>query len=324
MKTVVNKIGLIYLWALYLPFTLTAQTYDLDKVKSIPSIDESNMKIIATSVWILYGQALKDPIKFSNSIAADDTVYAFKDFEINDKYEKLSWVRGKQYTLCNRDELDSNNRLLFNLKFDVTGKLIIPEKLYVISHRQETLDGVILTKGCRSFELKVTDSIKAELEKVKLERVVLGRIGLKGEYTPVEIKIPFNLSHLESSQSIKVKLVINKKRFDIFSEEKGLIYDNDTNLIKAMLEFLEYKLLQYKKAQYTFGFVRDAEGLQIDMNIRRHNIWTSQQTKNFPAFTYRVVNFEGKGVKCRYYRKVRKKVELKLKHNVKHWPGLDK
>lgn len=323
MKAIIEKTILTAMLVFYISIRITAQTFELDAVKQVPSIDESNMKLIASSVWYLYENAMKAPIKFTNPSAAYDTVFTYKDAEINGKHEKLSRVNGRLYTLCYKDELDLNNRLLFNLQFDVSGKLMVPDKIYAISNRQEIIDGDLLTKGCWAFELVVTDSIRAELIKVKLERPALSGItDKKGEFNAVEVKIPFQLTHLKNSQNIQTTLEIRHKKFQLFSEEKGSVYESDTNLIHAILEFMEYKLLQYKSGIFKFVVIRYVTGLQLDLNIQRNNVWNSQQTKNFPAYTYKVTNCEGKGVKSRYYRKVRKNVELKLGHRVKHWPAL--
>lgn len=323
MKAIIEKTILTAMLVFYLPISIAAQTFELDAVKQVPSIDESNMKLIALSVWFLYENAMKAPLKYSNPAAAYNTVFTYKDAEINGKHGKLSSVDGRLYTLCYKDELELNNRLLFNLQFDVTGKLIVPDKIYVISNRQEPVNGDMLTKGCYAFELFVTDSIKTELIKVKLERTALsGFVNKKGEFNAVEVKIPFQLTHLKNSQNIQSTLVIKNKKFQLFSDEKGSVYANDTNLINAILEFMEYKLLQYKSGTFKFVVIRYVSGVQLDFNIQRNNVWNSQQTKNFPVYTYKVTNCEGKGVKSRYYRKVRKNVELKLGHNIKHWPAL--
>ncbi|MDP1726066.1 MAG: hypothetical protein Q8M15_04730 [Bacteroidota bacterium] len=317
MGAIINKIVLTVFIVFNLTFNMSAQVFELNELKQAPSVNEKNMNTIAMSIWFLFEEAMKNPIKYSNPAATAQTVFEYRETAFNSRCEKLSEAKGRLYTLCYQNELDLNNRLLFNLKFDSTGRLIVPGTIYVIFNRQELTEGNLIVKGSWAFELIVTDSIKATLLKVQLESPALSAISKGGEFHAVEVNIPFNITHLEGSLNFNSVLEIKKKNFNLFTEEKGAIYKNDTNMIKAILEFMEYKLLQYDQGRFKFEITRYVEGLQIDLNIRRHKVWTSQQTKNFPVYTYRVSNYEGQGEKSRRYLKIQKNVELKLGHQVK-------
>ncbi len=313
MRPDIKKTALILFLIINHSYIITAQTFELDRVKLIPAIDESNMKIIASSIWFLYVEAMKSPQKYTNPKSMDNTVYTYLNIESTDRYEKIMPVKGRLYTPCYKEDLDLNNRLLFNLKFDVTGKLFVPASIFVISTQRVINDEANLATTNWAFELMLTDSIKAVFDKVKLEQPVLSGKALEsGEFKPVEVLVPFNLTHLANSQNLKAILEIRNKKFQLFSEEKGQIFENDTNLVKAVLEFMEYKLLQYKNGKFKLVLMHHAEGLQIDLNIKRNPVWNSPQTKNFPTFWVQVISCEGEGEKTRNYKKVNKNIEQQL------------
>ncbi len=323
MKLKTNKPLVILLFLFQPIIAIHAQQYSLDQVRQVPAIDEANMKCIASSVWYLYSGAMKNPPAFSNLQAINDTVFTFKNNELNERHEKSAWVQGMLYTTCYKSELDLSDRLLFNLNFDSSGTLLVPDKIIVISNREELPGAKINNRGSWAFQIPLTDSIKDLWAKVKLEHQVLSALVINAG-TPVGVRIPFKLTHHENAQGMDTRLAIKRKHFHFFSEEKGQVYENDTNIINAMHDLLEYHLMMYKKANFKFVLVRHTEGLQIDLNIKRHQVWASQQTKSFPVYTYEITNLEGKGVRSRYYRKVRKQVALKMHHPVRHWPALDK
>ena len=109
--------------------------YELNDLKQIPDIDEDNMKIIALSIVDLYKNAIKTPEKYSSDEAVKDTVYLFYDKNWNGKLNKINPSNGEKYSSIKNEELEKNNRLLFNLNFDESGNLIVPEKIFVISYQ---------------------------------------------------------------------------------------------------------------------------------------------------------------------------------------------
>jgi len=270
------------------------QTIKLDQVKQLPSLDETNMKIIATSVWTMYEQAIKEPEKNSTIKAVSETVYGFYDTDWDGKLNKVEPLNGKQYSPSDKQDLDKNNKLLFNLTFDATGKLNIPGKIYVISHRKEDQpDRTIKKVGLLAFELTITDEIKKELNGVRLKNVAKTDINsLTGELNPVAIKLPFNLSGgVPKTETIEGVVSIKNGQVQVFMDGNSYVRDKATEILKS-----ETDLLEYKKGQFNFTINKEARGYHIDINIMRNMVYSSQP-KSFTTEKYSVKKFEGNGKK---------------------------
>jgi PAS domain-containing protein len=283
---------------LLLNLTATAQTYELDQVRQVPSIDESNMKIIAFSVQKLFDEVIKEPEKYSSIKAVSETVYGFYDTDGDGRLDKVNPRNGKQYSSSDSEELKKNNRFLFNLIFDDKGNLVVPEKIYVISNREEEKDRRILTVGLIAFELPISESVRAELLKVRLQNIAKADVNsLTGGLNPVTIKIPFNLKYgaskstettgkaLKSGDNIKISI---SRYFKGVEEENKFI-----SMLKEQTDILEYK-----KGEFDFIIEASSFGYHIDINIMRDMVWSSQP-KSFSVVTEKVKSFTGQGKKIK-------------------------
>lgn len=285
--------------ALLLFLSVNAQTYELHQVKQIPSIDESNMKIIAFSIQNLFEQYVKNPEKYPSSKSAYEAVYAFYDTDDDRVLNKINPLLGKIYKPIDSADLKMNNRLLFNLTFDENGNLIVPEKIIVISYRKETQnDRTILRVNPFSFEIKVSDDIKSDLLKVKLQNLAKADVNsLTGGLNPVPVKIPIDMSYSLSYKSNKIcKASINNGYIDISigrnfnnSEEK----DKYIGLIKEQTD-----ILLYKKGIFDFVIEETNFNYHIDFNIMRDIVWSSQP-KDFTVRKQKINSFTGEGKKIK-------------------------
>jgi len=82
--------------------------YELDEVKQLPTIDNSNMDIIAATIQQLFIEVLKDPIKYSTLSATEETIYAFYDSDEDRKLHKINPINGKQYNSSDSTRLRLN------------------------------------------------------------------------------------------------------------------------------------------------------------------------------------------------------------------------
>ncbi len=294
----IKKLTFALTTVLLLNLTATAQTFELDQVRQVPSIDESNMKIIAFSVQKLFDEAIKEPEKYSTIKAVSETVYGFYDTDGDGRLDKVNPRNGKQYSTSDNEELKKNDRFLFNLTFDEKGNLVVPEKIYIISNREEEKDRRILTVGLIAFELPVTESVRTELSKVSLQNIAKADVNsLTGGLNPVTVKIPFNLKYgaskstettgkaIKSGDNIKISI---SRYFKGVEEENKFIL-----MLKEQTDILEYK-----KGEFDFIIEASSFGYHIDINIMRDMVWSSQP-KSFSVITEKVKSFTGQGKKIK-------------------------
>ena len=290
-----KKLVTVFLATIAISLTTFAQTYELDKVRQMPSIDEANMKIIAFTIQELYATTIKNPEKNSTIKAVSETVSAFYEpMEENNKYVKVNPINGKQYTSNDKEDLDKNTRLLFNLTFDENGKLIVPSKIYVISHREEDQADRTFIVGLLAFQLIITEDIKAKLSKVTLKHLAKADINsLTGELNPVSIKIPFEISAglprlyetTGKASRWRANTYISFNRYFTKNKREELI-----EMIKKQTEILEYK-----RGYFDFVLENKSQEYYIDFNIMR-GIMYSSQPKSFSVETKTIIkSFTGEG-----------------------------
>ena len=276
-----------------------AQTFEIDLIKQVPSITANNMKIIAVSVQKLFEEAIKNPDKNSSLKAVSDTVYGFYDIDGDRKLDKVNPRNGKQYTASDNEGLKKNSSLLFNLTFEDSGNLIVPEKIYVISNRDEDQeDRTIKTVGLLAFELTMTESIKSELSKVKLQDLAKTDVNsLTGGLNPVAIKIPFDLSfNASEAHETKGKAVKNIDLIDITINRYFKGWEEKEKFIKMLKE--QTDILEYKKGDFEFVIEENSFDYHIDINIQRDIVWSSQPTR-FLVKTEKLKSFSGDGKKIK-------------------------
>jgi hypothetical protein len=293
-----KKLTIALTTVLLMTMTVKAQTFEIDEVKQLPSIDENNMKIIAFSIQKLFDEIIKDPEKHSTIKAVSETVYGYYDTDWDGKLDKVNPRNGKQYSPSDKDDLLKNDRFLFNLTFDETGKLIVPDKIYVISNRQEEKDRKILTVGLLSFELPVSENIRSELSKVRLQNIAKADVNsLTGGLNPVAIKIPFNLRYGASkSTETKGKAVKSGENIRITIDRYFKGVEEEKKFIVMLKE--QTDILEYKKGTFDFIIEASSFGYHIDINIMRDMVWSSQP-KSFTVVTEKVKSFSGQGKKIK-------------------------
>jgi len=289
-----KKVVTVFLATIAISLSTFAQTYELDKVRQMPSIDEDNIKVIAFEIQELYATTIKNPEKNSTIKAVSETVSTF--YKPSNKYVKVNPINGKQYTSNDKEDLDKNTRLLFNLTFDENGKLIVPDKIYVISHREEDqADRTIKKVGLIAFQLIITDDIKTKLSKVTLQHLAKADINsMTGELKPVSIKIPFELSAgLPKLYNTKGK--VTKRGDNIYISIDRYFKGNEEQEIIELIK-KQTDILDYKKGNFDFVLEKKTQGCHLDFNIMRGMMYSSQP-KSFSVETKTIKSFTGEGKK---------------------------
>lgn len=302
---------------LFFNLTTHAQTvYELDQVKQLPTIDKKNMNIIASSVQQLFDNAIKEPLKYSTAEATNETVYAFYDSDDDGKLHKINPQNGKQYSISDSSDLRKNQfstygkkepqiSLHFNLTFDVNGKLLVPEKIYVISFRTEDnkKTRAIQQIGLLAFELTLPDSIKAELSQVKLQNLAKKDVNsLTGGLSPVSIKLPFELKY--GSNVSNVTSGKATKRGDAIDISIGRYFDGNEEK-EHLISLLKEKsdILSYKKGEFNFTIETSYFGCFTGFNIVADNIIANRKSKTssqgFSIKKETVISFSGEGKKIK-------------------------
>jgi hypothetical protein len=324
-KTVFMRTKILILLTLsFLTVSAIAQTKELDEVKQVPFVDKEGMKIISTSVWTLYLEAIKTPEKTSTSQSASEIVYAYYDRYSNRKYDKVNPANGKKFYLSDTADLNKNNQLLFNLNFDVDGNLIVPNKINVLSNRWSDGRNYGSRIGFIAVELNIPDSIKQQLTNVKLKRLAKADINsLTGSLSPVAIKLPFAIgtSQTERVERIYGTIVKDKDRYQVSFTEAWWATDFDgTQTGSQKLELTEElknqatevvkespELSEYKNGTFTFIVEKRTplDNYDIDVNILRDNIVWSSETQSTSTSTvrgtpkFKIQKFEGTGKKIK-------------------------
>jgi hypothetical protein len=288
---------------------LRSQTFELHQVKQIPGIDEKNMRNIAFAVWSAYEEVLASPEVFSTAAAMRETVSSFYDTDFEGLHARLQTLKGNRYTCVSSADLVQNNRLLFNLRFDANGQLVVPDTIRFVSHRLEEKDGKKFFLMPFAFEVKLNDSIKAAMEEIVLEHVALRRVdSLSDELVPVAVKVPFilhvNTLHSEFWGSLKV------------TDSKGSLAlegvpmpEVNRDVWLSQLPFFETTMLKYREGVFRILFARNTKNYTVDLNIRRDKVWKSSQTRSFAVKSYAIVRSEGKGELTKQYMIIQKEMK---------------
>lgn len=319
-----RKVTLIVLTLSLLTISAIAQTKEFDQIKQVPFVDKESMKILVTSIWTLYQDAIKNPEQTSTSQAARETVYAYYDRTSSGKLDKVNPANGKKFSISDTAELNKNNQLLFNLTFDVEGNLIIPNKVNVISNRWSDGRNYGSRIGFVAIELNISDSVKQRFATIKLKRVAKADINsLAGNISPVAIKIPFKVSTSKSERIERVygKVVKDKDRFQFsFTEAWNAMDFEGTSTASQKQEITEElksqateiikessELSEYKNGTFTFVVEKRTplDNYEIDVNILRDNMVWSSETQSTSTSTlrgtskFKVLKFEGNGKKLK-------------------------
>lgn len=315
-----NNLTFTLLTLLLLNFTTTQaqKIYELHEVKQIPTIANDNMDIIASSIQKMFTDAIKDPQKNSTTAAANEVVYSFYDSDEDRKLHQMNPSNGKQYTVSDSSRLRLNQinsyrkemsetSLLFNLTFDENGKLIVPEKINVISYRTEDVkknrSTYVEQVGLLAFELVVSDSIKKQLAQVKLKTLAQIDVNsLTGGLKPVAILCPFNFK-CGSYQSDKTKGHAIKKGDNIDISIEGYFKDSDEKdkIINILKEKSE--ILTYKKGEFDFIIAKEVSYRSVGFNIVADNIIANRISKTSTGGSSKkvdkVISFSGEGKKIK-------------------------
>src|ERR1035437_902484 len=264
---------------------LTAQKiYELNEVKQIPFIIGNDIQEIALSVVELYKNAIITPERYSSEDAVKNTVYTF--YEADDKMNKTNPCSGMKYSADNKNDIDLNNELLFNLTFDENGNMIIPDKIFVVSFRVITENKINKQVGLLSFELKVNDSIKMQLKQVSLKTIAeVDKNSLSGGLTPIKILIPFKLSYNTEFDTEYATVVKRNGMVDALSDGNC----KKEQLIEMLKDNIE--LSKFKKGVFRATIEEKKLNIYIDFNIERGMFW-SPQTKSFSISTFSIKSID--------------------------------
>lgn len=312
-------ITITILTMLLLTFSAQAQKiYELHQVKQIPTIDNNNMDIIASSIQKLFIDAIKDPLRNSTKTAANETVYTFYDSEDDRKIHQMNQSNGKQYTISDSTRLRLNQidwyhkefvetNLLFNLTFNENGELIVPEKINVISYRKEDVkrngSTYIEQVGFLAFELEITDNIKKQMDQVRLKNLAQIDVNSQtGRLRPVAIKCPFNLKYgIYISSETKGHATKRGENIDISLNRYFKNADEKINIISILKDKSE--ILTYKKGEFDFTIVKEIYSRSVGLNIVSDNIISNRVSKNSiggsSTQTDKVIAFSGEGKKIK-------------------------
>jgi len=272
--------------------------YELDEIKQVPFVDEDNMKTIAFTLVDLYKTVIKTPNKYSTDEATNSTVYLFYDTDWDGRFNKVNPLKGDKYSADKKGDLEQNNRLLFNLTFNESGNLVVPEKVFVISYRETEVDRTIKPIGLIAFELILPDSIKSKLKNVKLKKTAtVDKNSMTGGLTPVKVLIPFDLSfgYVRSDETSGTVI----KRGNFIDISINGYFDGENEKLQ-MIELLKVnsELMQYKNGTFQFVIEDKFYKYNIDINIGRDMVYSSQP-KSFSVSTEYVKSFSGKGKKIK-------------------------
>jgi len=267
--------------------------YELNEVKQIPSLDEENMAGIAYWVAELSKEIYKNPVDFSTDRAVSNTICLFYDTDGDNVLNKINPRNGAKYTLERKSELEHNDNLLFSLCFDENGVLLAPEKICIISFHEYEEDRTIKQTGHLAFELTIPDSIKTVLNGLRLKTVAKAdKNSLTGDLMPVKISIPFKLGYKSETPSEISGTAIKRDDFiDISLSRKFYSAEEKTQLIELLKT--NTMILKYKKGSFQFVIEEIPYNYNIDLNIGRDMVYTSQPT-SFTLFSNSVKSFQVK------------------------------
>jgi hypothetical protein len=271
--------------------------YEFNELKLIPYIDENNMKTIVFSVVELYKLAKNNPEQYS-CIAPIDTIYEYYDTNRDGMLNKINPITGVSYSIDKKNDLDKNQRLLFNLIFDEYGVLQVPEKIIVISYRTETINNRIETKGQIAFEIPISSEIRKNLSKVKLARSAgISTNSLTGELTPVKVLIPFNAGFgVAKPKEIKGNGMKKGDNIDFYTPGYFRLEAEKKHIFNLLKETTE--LLEYKNCSFSFLIEQKEYTYSIDTNIM-YPMTVSGQAKSFSEKTLSIKSFTGQGRKLK-------------------------
>uniref|UniRef100_UPI004048EF68 hypothetical protein n=1 Tax=Fulvivirga sp. TaxID=1931237 RepID=UPI004048EF68 len=282
--------------------------YELNEVDQFPYVDEESMQIITITLVDLYKTAIETPEKFSTEEAKNNTVNFFYDIDSDGVLDEFYPFNGEKYSAISIDDLKKNDRLLFNLTFNESGNLMIPEKIFVISYREITVDRTIEQIGQIAFELKLSESIKSKLKNVKLLITAeVDKNSMTGGLSPVPVLIPFELSFRDDKDNSKeTSGIVKKTKDDLKITRVGNFKDKiEGNFIgknekQQILEFLIEKseIMEYEVGSFQFVILDKLYNCNIDINIWRGFIYSSQP-KSFSVNKQQLITFSGEGEKLK-------------------------
>lgn len=301
---------------------IKAQTaLELDQVTQVPSIDETNMNIISSSIQLLFEDALKNPSKYSTIRASEDTVYTFYDSDEDRKLHKINPETGKQFTAADSSDLRKNQislywlnkkftrdvSLFFNLNFDEKGNLIVPNTISVILFRTEDVrrngNTYIEHLGRLAFELEINDSLKRIFSKVHLEKLAKKDVNsLTGGLSPVPIKLPFVLKYgTHNGDEVTGHAIKKGNEIAIRINRYFKDQEEEEHFVKLLKE--QTDILTYKKGEFDFTIVEKNQFCNCQLNIVADNIIANRISKassqGYSTKMEEIIAFTGDGKKTK-------------------------
>ncbi len=280
--------------------TFSQKIYDLSEIQQIPSIDSKNMEIITSSIYKLYQLVLQNPQKYSTDNSTKEIVYLY--FSKGGKLVGSNPINGEIYKNEDYEKFIENNKILFNLNFDNSGQILLPQNFVFISYKEKILPSrQIIETNLYSFEIEINDSIRTEFSKARLEILAKANINsVTGGYSPVHIKLPlnmklykFNTPTISQGQGTILNDIINitylNRNYKTSSEKQEII-----TLISNQTD-----ILTYKKGTFLFEIeeIKTGYGASAEINISRSFSISKRSGFEISNLTVNIKNFNCNGTK---------------------------
>ncbi len=256
--------------------------YELNELQKIPSVDQANMDKLAEAAYRVFQQIKLSPEKYATNAIRNtaNCVYLYYDVNGDGNLKKINPRKGQKYTDDYRDSVMQNDRLLFNLSFDETGKVIAPDKFYVISYQEIELHRNISDAGLVAFEVPTNDSVKNELAKIRLSGLAIAAA------VPVSVIIPFNLQCKSFTDYNPTEGIGTKrgKSIEIRKLDGFAWYEKEEAVIIEKIK-TQSDIMQYRKADFKFSIPYDGFSCNLDINIGRDIVYSSRPIGNYQLST---------------------------------------
>ncbi len=285
---------LLFINLFFLVSVANAQkVYELNEIKQIPYINNSDMKTIAYSLFELYKTEINSIEKLSNSNSGEDMIRCYVLIS-GDLIRKNDSLMGENYSSIHKVDLEKNNMIFFNLIFDENGNIDFSDNLNIISCRTDNR-GDFVRNGAISLNLSLPDSIFNKLKDIKLARVAAIDINsLNDELKPVKVKIPLRISFYERPSDSRQGKVM-KKGENIAYQFKFIRDDEEKEEIINIVE-KKTNLLEYKKGIFDFELKKRNFEYYITFCLNWQMTYSTQPTELKTTF-FELESFTGEGKK---------------------------
>ena len=258
------KIPLLFLTTLSFCINVDAQKiYSLNELAQVPSVNFDNLESITLIVASLYDKVKQNPEKYSTLKSTEKIFYMYIDKDSRgQKLTPINPLKGSMWSIDKLTVLQKNDQLLFNLKFDETGNIIIPDTLFFLCYHDSTgIDKIIREVNLLSFEIPISENEKIKFSKIILKTAAaIDGNSLTGNLTPVKVDLPFNMEIGKTKSSEdkgvatknidKISLSLDERYFNGLEEHAKYIevLKSQTNISDCQIG--DYSFDIFKKSTY--------------------------------------------------------------------------